>query len=164
MGGSRCWGCVGDLVLVDRVGDVMGFCTFPGCKREFAARGLCSGHYQQRQRGIELRPIWGDDPNWRFWQRVKKADGDACWEWDNVAGRRYGQFYLHGKQVQAHRASWELNVGEIPDGIKVLHRCDHTHCVRPDHLFLGTQADNVADMISKGRAVFPDWRDRLRTQ
>jgi hypothetical protein len=53
--------------------------------------------------------------------------------------------------VVAHRIAWELTNGAIPEGMKVLHRCDNVLCVRPDHLFLGTQHDNVRDMINKGR-------------
>lgn len=56
--------------------------------------------------------------------------------------------------VQAHRKAWEDEHGPIPPGMKVLHRCDNPPCVNVDHLFLGTQADNIADMIAKGRAYF----------
>lgn len=94
----------------------------------------------------------------RFWSKVRIADdANGCWEW--LAGRssegRYGTFCLDGKMDQAHRSSWTINRGPIPDGQCVLHSCDNTICVRPSHLFLGTQADNVEDMMCKGRHGIP---------
>ncbi len=86
----------------------------------------------------------------RFWAKVVKTDG--CWIWNRGKGvKRYGSFKVGRSTEIAHRFSWKLHRGPIPDGLNVLHHCDNTRCVRPDHLFLGTQADNVADMIGKGR-------------
>lgn len=95
----------------------------------------------------------------RFWQHVVKSDG--CWEWTGhrvgqVGRNNYGEMALPGQRhngIRAHRFSWELHYGPIPDGLWVLHRCDNPPCVRPDHLFLGTRADNLADMVAKGRAT-----------
>lgn len=90
----------------------------------------------------------------RFWAKVDKS-GD-CWIWTAAkTGRGYGNFALHGGNIAAHRYSWEITNGPIPDGRGVLHECDTLACVRPDHLFLGTQRQNVADMIGKGRARYP---------
>lgn len=86
----------------------------------------------------------------RFWAKVHKTD--TCWVWTGALGPRYGAFAaVPPRHVPAHRYSWELHYGPIPDGLRVLHRCDFPPCVRPDHLFLGTQADNVHDMMRKGR-------------
>lgn len=94
-------------------------------------------------------------PAERLWARVTKANGpDGCWE---VQGWATHSGHVHisagkGKPVfRAHRLAWELLNGPIPDGLSVLHRCDNARCVRPDHLFLGTQRDNVIDAVHKGR-------------
>lgn len=78
----------------------------------------------------------------------------GCWFWLGwTQSGGYGVLRVDEKQVMAHRASWEIHRGPIPEGIKVLHRCDTPCCINPDHLFLGTQADNVKDMIQKRRNV-----------
>ena len=92
----------------------------------------------------------------RFWGRVNKGAG--CWLW---TGHRnddgYGMIGSGGrigfKMRSTHRLSWELHHGPIPEGMSVLHRCDTPACVRPDHLFIGTQRDNMADASQKGRLV-----------
>lgn len=94
----------------------------------------------------------------RFWSKVNQTPtATGCWLWTAATIRGYGQIadYVNGKKrpVYAHRVSWELSCGEIPDGLSVLHRCDVPLCVNPAHLFLGTQADNLADARTKGRLV-----------
>lgn len=87
----------------------------------------------------------------RFWANVEKSDG--CWKWVGpMRSTGYGRIWVNKKRgVQsAHRVSWELH-HQDPGEMSVLHHCDNPVCVRPDHLFLGTQADNMRDMTAKGR-------------
>lgn len=94
----------------------------------------------------------------RFWSKVDQSAGpDGCWIW--TAGRTstgYGGFNLSAKDgekraVKAHRFAYELQHGSVHNGLNVLHRCDVPLCVNPNHLFLGTQKDNMLDMDLKGR-------------
>lgn len=89
----------------------------------------------------------------RFWSKVAMtSDPDKCWEWTASRRRRgYGQFNLNGKILTSHRLAWELTKGEITGGLFVCHQCDNPSCCNPSHLFLGTNNDNVQDMVKKGR-------------
>lgn len=115
-------------------------------------RGMCPMHYQRWRRYGD--PLWEPKRTTleeRFWAKVRKTDD--CWTWTaggDVDG--YGAFSRNRQPVKAHRYSWELHFGPIADGLWVLHRCDNPRCVRPDHLFLGTHTENMADMKRKGRS------------
>jgi hypothetical protein len=93
----------------------------------------------------------------RFWAKVQKSDG--CWEWTAAhLPQGYGEFMMklpsevRARPHRAHRVAWMLaNKRLIPAGLYVCHHCDNPKCVRPEHLFLGTHADNTRDMVKKGR-------------
>jgi hypothetical protein len=90
-----------------------------------------------------------------FWARVKKSDG--CWEWTGLTYKSpknstpYGVLGWCGKTNRSHRVAYELTKGPIPEGMMVLHTCDNTLCCNPEHLYAGTQADNMRDVRERGR-------------
>jgi hypothetical protein len=102
----------------------------------------------------------------RFWSKVivDPDRPDACWRWSAATtGFGYGILRTsrpNPRNAKAHRVSWELHFGEIPEGMMVLHRCDTPTCTNPRHLFLGRGADNVRDMVRKGR----HWNQGLTTE
>jgi len=104
----------------------------------------------------------------RFWSRVTFSDG--CWEWNgHTTGNSsdpdegYGSIRIDNHHVKTHRLSWLIHYGQIPFGLLVLHKCDNTRCVRPDHLFLGDALANSRDMVDKGRACSGE-RNIMRRQ
>lgn len=79
----------------------------------------------------------------------------GCLLWTGCSWLGYGRLFFNGRPRRAHRLSWELARGPIPDGLDVLHKRDNPGCIEPTHLFLGTDADNSADMRRKGRGKIP---------
>jgi len=87
----------------------------------------------------------------RFWSYLEDEDRSGCWQWRRTRRNSYASFAIRGHTYPAHRVSWTLRYGAIPDGLNVCHHCDNPRCVRPDHLFLGTDKDNQVDCERKGR-------------
>lgn len=91
----------------------------------------------------------------RLWRRVTKTPNEwDCWEWQGAKNDRgYGVLGMDNRVVYAHRLSWELRFGPIPEGLEICHHCDNPICVNPRHLFLGTHVNNMFDRSVKGRTA-----------
>jgi len=136
-------------------------CSVDGCDKRLIARGLCNKHYQRLK--FNGNPLIskknrgeGETVEQRFWTRaIITADTTKCWLWQGCtddSGYGMAQVVLDGtKWSKAHRLAYFLYYGVNPEDAKVLHSCDNPLCINPHHLSLGTQADNMADMMRKGR-------------
>jgi hypothetical protein len=116
---------------------------------------LIPGKHARRgsQRGVPLLAAQINED--RFNRRVDRSGGpDACWPWlGRIEPKGYGTMAVGGRQRLAHRCAMALAIGEVPRGKLVLHACDNPPCVNPAHLRLGTQLDNMRDMVQRGRKV-----------
>lgn len=129
-------------------------CCIKECFTVAVGKGLCPKHLARFKTHNTLLPTkvqyHGLSVQERFMKYVEKTE--SCWIWvgyTNDTG--YGALNVEGSPKLSHRLSWTFFKGEIPEGAYVCHKCDTPNCVNPDHLFLGTQQDNMADMDTKGR-------------
>lgn len=136
-------------------------CSVDGCGRKHDSRGFCTSHARRALRLglipiVQPKSVLAETLRDRLYRHGWNVMPSGCWDW--AAARRHGYGCLgapgNAGTVQAHRASYEVHVGPIPDGLFVMHTCDNPPCVNPDHLRLGTPRDNMADMIAKGRDNF----------
>lgn len=136
-------------------------CLVEGCSAEAVTRGWCSKHYARWLRHGDTTTTLnntGRSLEDRLWTRVHRTDD--CWLWTGAVDTNgYGVLSVGGGQLKrAHCVSWVLSYGPIPQGMLVCHNCpdgDNPRCCRPDHLFLGTQEDNMRDAAMKGRVKTP---------
>src|SRR5665213_770489 len=132
-------------------------CVVVGCGKRAHSRSLCNRHYKRSK--IETNTSFDLRERIAI-KTMRHANG--CLEWTGTIGQAgYGQTTWQGRKYHAHRLAWERARGPIPAGMLVCHKCDNRKCVDIEHLFLGTQKDNIQDAIAKGR-FDPQRMGRLR--
>ena len=147
-------------------------CTIPDCGKPYKARGLCNTHYRRWQRhGDPQADIAVASKRRSVRERLAEkftvGAPDACGEWEGARDPKgYGRFRFEGRNQTASRTAWVLAYGPIPEEMFVCHHCDNPPCVNLSHLFLGTVADNAADMVQKNRSARGERsaRSRLTTE
>jgi hypothetical protein len=101
-------------------------------------------------------------PHLRFWESAQKLDNNRCWPWTGVCDQHgYGHIHFRTRKIKAHRVSYEMHYGPIPEGNVICHVCDNPNCVNPNHLFSGTQSENMRDASRKNR-LSPKSLENLR--
>lgn len=132
-------------------------CKVDGCDRESHTRGWCSTHYRRvMRRGDDGASIafmgLAKTPEQRLEEKSTMVPFCGCRLWFGASvPAGYGVIHYEGRQQYAHRVAWQMMHGPIPKGMLILHECDMPSCINAKHLFLGTDADNMADKMRKGR-------------
>ena len=135
----------------------MSGCKIDGCSNDASSLHMCNMHYKRfKKHGSAMadKPSRKGPDLLRLESQTSINEATQCWEWTGSKNAKgYGKLWFSPLQrvASAHRVSYSIRVGEIPDGLHVLHKCDNPGCVNPAHLFLGTNQDNMDDMVRKGR-------------
>lgn len=119
-------------------------CSVENCEREVQAKGLCQRHYMRLRRSGKLTTTrrMGD-----FWDKVRKGGPGECWPWTGyVKPSGHGLTSMKGTPMHTSRKAWILSKGRIAPGLQVNHKCDNALCCNPEHMYLGTQVDNLIDL------------------
>lgn len=130
-------------------------CSHPGCTSESKHLGFCNMHYIRQHKGKPMdRKRMKGPLLLRFPQNFTKGKEDECWPWIGWFNQNgYGQIKDGHKHLLAHRVAYALNIGDIPNGMCVLHKCDNPACVNPNHLRLGTKKENNLDKVIRDRCA-----------
>lgn len=148
----------------------MSTCRVTTCLNSPRSYGLCGGHRKRVKDWGDVREDIPLKAHLTPWDRIRffgwRVTTAGCWEYEGARNSDgYGCFQVQKKFYLAHRASYETWVGPIPTGLLVRHKCDNPPCINPDHLELGTQADNVGDRETRNRAYHPSgdkhWSRRM---
>lgn len=141
----------------------MRICDLETCDRKHYAKGLCQYHWRRQRKGQRLDPDPELDQIDRFWEKVERTDD--CWNWTAAQVKGHGVIWWDGRLQYAHRVSYILHGGEIPDGLEVDHQCRNRACVNPAHLIVATSGENSQNQAIQGRGnitghrgVYPDRR------
>lgn len=140
-----------------------GTCSIPGCERDNFGRGWCQMHYYRWRRNGDPNLVRQESHNGlsleqRFWMKVDQGTEEECWEWNaSLTPAGYGKIGLNNKLLLAHRVSYEINVGPIPDGLTIDHLCRNRKCVNPSHLEPVSMEENLL------RGESPPAKNALKT-
>ena len=138
----------------------LSLCKHEGCSKKHRTKGFCTIHYQRLLKHGDTNTIGAigkHEPKFptmkdRFLNSFEMITESGCWVWGgSVNESGYGQMTWKNRSYSAHRFSYQQFVGSIPESMCVLHQCDVPSCVNPNHLFLGTNQDNMKDKVSKER-------------
>lgn len=134
---------------------ILGICKVTGCQKDATGRHYCNRHYQLWYRyGKPESPDYDERALKRLLAKILPDAGTGCWLWQGrKAHYGHGIFAYKGKQIGAHRASWFLHGGKIPEGAMICHKCDVPACINPGHLYVGSAATNSQDAVSRNRVA-----------